>query len=332
VKDYEISIRFGNSWPSIGPAIQQATIKQHTAFVIEPRNSKDIAFDDALILARGIQNFLTLLMYPNRIYPLVIEGQTKIEEKTSEKESHATMRLLYMPTATEKLSEKITRRDIIFSYKDVADIWEGALNKMVTVEDGKLELAFSEFFAEYFSPPGFTEDEFIVVLRGLEAFQRRTREKGYYMPKEEYRETLLKRFNEQIDTARLNGDIDEDFQESLKERLSCAYQYSLSARLDDLFAACGTEFLALFVGKKKNDFIREIVATYNWLAHSDPEYRDVALERGQEFGLLNLRLQLFMIALLLGYVGVPLEKIHDMFKHHKFHYLAISNPRAIQGT
>lgn len=324
VRDYEVSIRFGNSWPSIGPAIQEATIKQHTAIVIEPRNSKDISLEEALILARGIQNFLTLVMYPNPIYPLVIEGQTKLEEKTSEKEPQATMRLLYVPMEPEKPSEKITRRDIIFSYVDVADFWEGALNKMVTLEGGKLELAFSEFFAEYLSPPGFTEDRFIAVLRALETFQRRTRGRDHYMPKDEYYEKLQKSLNEQIDKALLNGDIHEDFQESLKQRLSYAYQYSLSSRLDDLFTTYGTEFLPLFVREEKRDFTRKIVATHNWLIHSDPEYRNDALD-AEELGLLNLRLELFMIALLLGYVGVPLEMIGDMFKRYRFKYLTITN-------
>jgi hypothetical protein len=332
VGDYTLSIRFRGIWPSIGPSLHKATIEQHTSIFIEPRDSREILLHDAFVLARGIQNFLSLMMYDNPIYPLVMEGQVKIEEKTSEKEPNATMRLLYVPLETKKPTEKITRNDIVFSYDDVADIWESALNKMVIVEDGKLKAAFNDFFAEYFTPPEFTEDRFMAILRALEALQRQTRVSRYYMSEEEYRETLLKKFNEQIDKALLNGDINENFHESLKRRLSCGYQYSLGARLDDLFTVYGTEFLALFVGKNKNDFIRQIVATYNWLTHSDPEYRKDALDRGGELAFLNLRLQLFMVALLLGYVGVPLEKIADMFNDYKFHYLRIPNPWEIQET
>jgi ApeA N-terminal domain 1 len=321
VRGFSVSIGFGNSWPSVGPAIQKATIEQYTSIFVKPRSSKEITLDEALILARGIQNFLSLVMYDTPIYPLVIEGTVRIEKKASEKEPHATMQLLYAPIATKKPSEKITSRDIVFSYRDVADILEGALNRMVIVEGDKLKLAFSEFFAEYFTPPEFTEDQFIAILRVLEALQRRTREKDYYMSKEEYSETLLKKLNEPINKALLNGDIQEDFHESLKKQLSYGYQYSLSARLDDLFATYGTEFLKLFIQKNKSDFIREIVATYNWLVHADPEYRDDALDRGAEFGLLNLRLQLFGIAVLLHYIGIPLEKVEKMFKLYKFDFL-----------
>jgi len=324
VGDFAVSIRFGNSWPSTGPTIQKATIEQYTSIFIEPRNLREISFNETVTLAQGIQNFLSLVMYDIPIYPLVIEGTLKIEEKQSQKQPHAAMRLLYAPRATKKPSEKITRYDIIFSYDDVADIWESALNKMVLVEGGKLKLAFNEFFAEYYTPPEFTEDQFIAVLRALEVLHRRTRERYYYMPKEEYCKTLLKRLNKQVD-AQLDGDVNKNFKASLKTRLSCGYQYSLGERLNDLFNVYGTEFLTLFAEKKKNDFIREIVATYNWLAHYDPEYRDDALAVGRGLSLLNRRLELFMITLLLSYAGVPLEKTEDMLKRHEFQYLRVPN-------
>ena len=319
VSDHIISIRFGNNWPSIGPAIQEATIKQHTMIVVEPRSAKDIHLDDALILIRGLQNFLSLMMYPNPIYPLVIEGETKPGGK-SKKTSRATMRLLFKPTWTKKTSEKITRLDIIFSYNDVADVLEGALNKMVTLTDDKLESSFNEFFSEYFSPSEFVEDRYIAALRALEIFQRRTRDNDYYMPKDEYRKGLQNKLNEQIDNALYNGDITEEFNRSLKKRLSFAYQYALSARLNDLFTACGAQFLSLFVGKKKNDFIRELVATYYWFLHFNPECQKERLET-KELALLNLRLELFAVALFLQYAGLPTEKIDEMFKLYKFSYL-----------
>ena len=118
---------------------------------------------------------------------------------------------------------------------------------LVLVEGGRLKPAFNEFFADYFTPPPFNEDKFIAIVRALEVLHRRMRTIDYYMPKEQYHKTLLKKFNELIDKALLN----EEFQESLKKWLSCGYQYSLSTRLEDLFTAYGTEFLTLFVGKNK---------------------------------------------------------------------------------
>ncbi len=332
VGDYAVSIRFGNSWPSIGPAIQEASIQQYTSIFIEPQNSKEITLDAALILAHGIQNFLALMMYADPIYPLVIEGQVKIEETTSETVPHATVRLLYAPIATIKPGENILRHNILFTYKDVADIWEDALNKMVVVDREKLKPVFNDFFAEYFSPSKYTEDRFVATIRAMEAFHRRTSEKNCYISKEKYSETLLTKLNEQIDEAKRHGDIDEDFRKSLKTRLSCGYQYLLEKRLNDLFAWYGEAFLTIFVGKKRSEFVREIVATRNWLTHFDEEDRSEALEGGAELALLNLRLQLFVIGLLLRHVGVRPEKVDDIFKHHKFDYLRVSQAAASQNT
>ena len=81
--------------------MQEAHIKQYTWIFVEPRNSKEITLDEALIFVRGIQNFLTLVMYDNAVYPTVIEGRVKTEEKMSEEKSQATMRLLYEPVGTK---------------------------------------------------------------------------------------------------------------------------------------------------------------------------------------------------------------------------------------
>lgn len=328
VKDYNLSIAFGNSWPGIGPATQEACIKQHTSIIIEPPNSKEIPLHDSRILVRAVQNFLSLVMYNDPVLPLVIEGKVKLEGKTPDERSSANMRLLYVPKETKKIIEETGRHTIVFPYNEVVDLWENALNKLVTVEGGKLETAFDDFFAEYFTPPEFTEDQFMVILRALEKLHRQIMKRDYYIPKEEYHQTILKKLNEQIDKSLSNGDIDEDFQEHLKKCLSCGYQYSLSTRLNDLFTEYGTEFLNLFIGKNKSDFVREIIATYNWLAHSDPKYQDDVLDRGEGFALLNLRLELFTVALLLHYIGFPLEKAEKIFKFHKFDYLRLPKTEA----
>jgi hypothetical protein len=332
VRDFALSVRFGNSWPSIGPAIQEATIKQHTSIFVEPLNSKEITLNEAGALAQGIQNFLTLVMYADPIYPLVIEGQVKIEEKKSREQPPAIMRMFYEPIGTKRPSEKILRHDILFTYRDAVDIWEYALNSLVVIDDGNLKPSFNDFFAEYLSPSTYAEDRFVATVRAIEAFHRKTSKKDSYMQKEKYNETLLKKLNEQIDEAKRRGDINKDFQESLKKRLSCGYRYLLEKRLNDLFASHEGAFLTRFVGKKRREFVREIVATRNWLTHFDEEDRNEALEGGKELAYLNLKLQLFMITLLLRHIGFPSEQIEEKLKHHKFDYLRVSQAAASQGN
>jgi len=323
VKNNAISIRFGNSWPSIRPAMQEAHIKQYTWIFVEPGNSEEITLDEALIFVRGIQNFLTLVMYDNAIYPIVIEGQVKTEEKTSEKTPHATMRLLYEPIATKPPSKSILRHNILFTYEEVADFWERALNKLIPLDGDQLKSVLNNFFAEYFSPSAYAEDRLMATIRTMEVFHRRTTEKACYISKEKYDKTLLKRFTEQIDELERLGEIDADFQRSLKKRLSCGYSYSLEKRLNNLFTSYGKSFLTSFVAEGQTDFIRKIVATRNWLTHYDEEEKGGALESGPELAFLNLKLQLFVVVLLLSYAGFPPEKIQDKLKHHQFDYLRV---------
>ncbi|MGZ4881886.1 MAG: ApeA N-terminal domain 1-containing protein [Halobacteriota archaeon] len=327
LKDYEISIEFGNNWPGIVPTQQEATVKQYTWLTIEPANSKDIPLHDVRVLANVIRNFLSLMMYDNPILPVTIEGTVNIGGATEE-ESNANIRVLYVPIEAKSPNEKVTRHDVIFPYEDVTDIWERALNKLAFIEDGKLKSAFNEFFAEYFTPPKFTEDKFMATLRALEILHLQMKEKDCYISKEEYNKKLLKKLSEQIDKARLKGDISQEFQESLKKRLSYSYRYSLSTRLDDLLTEYGEEFLTLFVGKNKNDFIQDIVATYRWLTHSDKECKGEAFDTGSELAILNLRLQLFAVVLLLHYIGIPGEKIDNIFKRYEFSYLKIQGASA----
>ena len=323
VKNNAVSIRFGNSWPSIRPAMQEAHIKQYTWIFVDPGNSNKITLDEALIFVRGIQNFLTLVMYDNAIYPIVIEGQVKTDEKTSEKKPPATMRLLYNPIGTKPPSESILTYNILFTYEEVADFWERALNNLIPLDGDQFKPVLNNFFAEYFSPSAYAEDRLMATIRTMEAFHRRITENACYMSKEKYNKTILKKFTEQIDELGRLGDIDADFQQSLKKRLSCGYSYLLEKRLNDLFTSHGKSFLTSFVSEEQTDFISKIVATRNWLTHYDEEEKGEALERGPELVFLNLKLQLFVVILLLSYAGFPPEKIQNKLKHHQFDYLRV---------
>jgi hypothetical protein len=327
MKDYAMSIGFGYSLPGIAPATQKATIEQHTTVRIKPRNSKEIAIEDARVLMRVIQNFLSLLMYEEPIYPLIIEGEVRIEGKTPEEKSRGAVRLLYEPINTKKSSDNINRHDVLFLYKDVADLWEDALNKMITIEDGELKPMFNDFFAEYFTPPKFVEDRFVAILRTIEDFHRRTSKKNDYMEKEEYYEKLLRKFSSVIDEARRTNNIGDAFESSLRKKLSTAYRYSLETRLDDLLSVYHNDFTIIFAGIDKKEFIREIAATYEWLTHFDDGDKK-AIKDGDKLAYLNLKLQLFMIALLFHYIGIPSEKIEAALMNNKFDYLRRSKSGA----
>lgn len=321
VRNYAISIAFGNNWPGIRPGIQEATIKQHTSILVKPLNSKEISLSEVPALIRGFQHFLSLLTYDDPIYPLIVEGEMRAENDQGGDEATATLRMLYHRLGTKKPSTELSRHKMLFTFKDTARIWQSALNKLIVVEDDKLEPVYDQFFAEYFSPSAYVEDRFMATIRAIEVFHRRTNTKDYYMKKERYHKTLCKEFFEPVAKAKAAGKIDSSFRDRLQSQLKYGYEFSLRKRLDDLFTTYGEEFLTLFVDKKKNEFIDVVVDTRNWFTHFDEELRHRAVTDGEELASLNLKLQLFMIALLLRHIGIRQEKIEDQFRHYKFNYL-----------
>ncbi len=353
IKDYMLSINFGHTLPGIGPATQKAVIEQTTSLIIRREDSAEIVLDELRTLTAGIQNFLSLVTFVP-IYPTVIEGTAEVDQKKSK----AVLRLLYEPIGTRKASKELSQRDMLFTYKDVAHVLENALNKMLVTERDRLEPVLNQFFAEYFSPSEYVEDRFMAAMRAIEAFHRRTCEKDYYVDRQVYLSTYFKRLCEPIKDvvkdSSLPRNLRQSFEDTLKNKMSYGYQYSLKRRLDELFeTSYGEEFLALFAirtqekeelerrlehvktesekeqkrkkwfQEQKDSFIRKIVVTRNWFTHFDEEDGHRAIKSGQELAYLNLRLELFIITLLLGYVGIPLETVETKLKHHKFDYLRL---------
>lgn len=89
------------------------------------------------------------------------------------------------------------------------------------------------------------------------------------------------------------------------------------------------DFTIIFTGIDKKEFIREIAATYEWLTHFDNEDKNKAIKGGAKLAYLSLKLQLFMIALLFHYIGIPAEKIEAALRNHKFDYLRRSQSGAL---
>lgn len=265
------------------------------------------------------------------------------------------MRLLYQRLGTRKPSDKILTHDTPFSYKDVADVWQGALGEMIFARDEELKPVLNEFFAEHYSPSAFVEDRFMAIIRAIEAFHRRTCETDSYVEKKvwkkDYCPALYKQVEHAVKEVPLSGSLRESFLASLKSRVEYAYQYSLRKRLDNLFdSEYGEDFLTLFAGKRgkerlknameeaetaeeqetkrkqwikeqRGDFVYATVKARNWFTHFDEDDKPEALIGGPGLEWLNRKLRLFMAALLLDRINVPSEQVKNIFRHHKFSYL-----------
>jgi len=95
-----------------------------------------------------------------------------------------------------------------------------------------------------------------------------------------------------------------DFRNSLRKKLEYGYEYSLRTRLKELLNEYGSEFLGLFVNKKKPEFINDVVSTRNWLTHFDENDREEAVTDNEELAYISGRLEILLTILLLNYIGI----------------------------
>ena len=304
VSAYNISIGFAANWTAVGARTREASITQSTSIKIEAQDSKWISLRHAHALVGGIQNFLSLLTYDDPIYPTIVEGNARVVESSTGAGLDATVRLLYARRGTIKSSKDLSSHKMLFTYNDVAEFLESALNQMIVLEEDELQPVLNEFFADYFTPSAYSQDRFMATVRVIESFHRRTSE-NYYMPEEEYLKGLFKTFRKPVEDARRQCNISDSFRGRLESQLRYGREYSLRKRLNDLFALYGKKFLTLFVDEEQSAFVNQVVDTRNWFTHFDEKLKHKAIRGGKELSYLNLRLQLFTIALLLRYVGLP---------------------------
>jgi hypothetical protein len=350
VGDYIISTYVGVGIRGTRVPRRAEIIEQAPRFYIESSAFTEIPLDAVYKVARGLQNFLSLLMYDEAIYPLVIEGSVAVEGDTAKS---AIVRLLYEQTGTRKTSNKLG--NILFSLKDVEDVWEDALCEMILADEDHLKPVLDQFFAEHYSPAPFVEDRFMTTIRTIEAFHRRTCKRDYYVEESEYKNTLFKEFfkpvKEAVKEVDLPGNLRDSFRDSLRSRLEYGYQYSLRKRLHELLdSPIGEEFLTLFVAteeereklktalealeeqekeqqlkqwikKQRHAFVETTVKTRNWYTHFDQRDKPQAVTDGP-LAFLNLKLRLFTAALLLAHIHVPSEEVKSKFQDYKFSYLA----------
>lgn len=342
VGDYVMSAYVGVGVKASRVPKHQEIVEQAPIFHVESATSSAISIDEVRTIVGALQNLLSLLMYDEPIYPIVIEGSVPI---AGDVQKSATMRLLHEPVGTRHPSDKLG--NILFSLREVEDFWGDALKEIILAEKEGLKPVFNQFFAEHFSPSPFVEDRFMATIRTIEAFHRRTLSVDYYMKKMEYENKLLDKFLQPVKDAHL----EQSFTESLKNRLKYGYQYSLRKRLDQLLdSPNGEEFLTLFVAKDgenekqkiatetstasekdqklmqwmknyREAFVEKTVKTRNWYTHFDEDDRSQAVTDGLELEFLNRKLRLFLAALLLGQLHAPPEEVKSKFHHHKFSYL-----------
>jgi hypothetical protein len=299
------------------------TFANDTFFSVKPRQGK-ITLEGAKDIIRIIMNFLSL-MIGESTFNDSIEGFIDVSD------AQRLTRIKVFPSVhVPKNVQAANQADMLFPYQELAGLFKQAFRAMFVKE---MQPLYNQFFAEQYQPSAYEEDRFMAAIRAIEVFHRRVRG-GSYVDETEYKKCKQK-FSALVETLVQNCDFktlenEAAFKNSLKQRLTYGYQYSLNKRLQDILAD-QTVFLQLFVNENLdgvlNWYANKIAKTRHYYTHYDDEDKNEAITGAKELKLAAERLIVLLYMLLLHYVGVPKEAVdvamqrHSETTYNKFGYL-----------
>jgi len=341
IGDYTLSLQV--SWHIQVGATQKSKIKdRHTLaydndnfILIKPKEGK-ITVAATRELIKLIWNFLSLMM-GGPTYVQTIEGVIKKSNKDLDIDFINLFERIRIPPRIEELQ----RERMLFSHQKIKPIFGDVFKKMLVKE---MRPVYSQFFAELHNPPFYAEDEFIGAVRAIEVFHRRA-VGGDYVAKDDYRgwddrlKKLVDKLVQECDFATLKPEDKQALKQSLYQKLTYGYQYSLQRRLKELIRVLEPDsehpknvFLKLFVNKDANAdvrdaFINRMRKTRNYYIHYDDEDKEEAITDTIELTRAAAKLKVLLYMLLFNYVGIPQKEIdeamatHSSSLWHKFGYL-----------
>lgn len=297
-------IRVDNHDISIGIAIFRDT--SLTQVNVTQKAWMDISFeqerplDECFSFLYHIQNFLCLAMGVPA-YPLEIVGRTETKEKVQ------ICRYIGKWAIEAK---SVHRINMLFTLTDVQEQLESHLCNWIEKAE-LLKPVYDLFFGTLYNPYLYVQSRFLNLIQAIEAYHRR-RYVGKYQPDEDYRKGLYQKL-----VAAIPSEVDNDFRQSLKDgKLYYANEYSLRKRLLELINMLTSDIRIWFLAYKnlKEDFVKKVCDTRNYLTHYDPESPPKAVLQSSELHKLSQQLQIILQLCLLKEMGFDSEVIGRLLR------------------
>ena len=298
--------------PALCIVQKEAAIAQRTYIRVRPREPLHIKSYFS-VFWRRIEEFLTLAI-GDAIYPLEMRGKSDhITELHDNDVFHPEIDIYYRPPMAPESQEPIPPYKMLFTYKEIADKFPEYLATWMSKAE-VLEPVFNLYFGTLYNRRMYLEQCFLSIIHAIEAFHARTFG-DVWMSEDQYKpiyETLV---------ASIPDTVSRDHQQSLDSRLKYGNEFSLRKRLKEILNKW-KGVLQDYISNEA-EFIGCVVDTRNYLTHHDESLRP-NIAHGQDLLLLTEKLQLVVIACLLGTIGFLPDTIETIFKRHaKFETLKI---------
>jgi hypothetical protein len=159
----------------------------------------------------------------------------------------------------------------------------------------------------------YLQHEFLSLIQALESYHRRV-DDGKYVSDDDYTqiyETLI---------SAIPQELDNDFRESLEQKLKYHNEFSLRKRLKELLKKCGAVGNLLIHDNER--FVEDVVTTRNFLTHYDKSI-EMKAKTGQELYRLVQKMKFILEIGFLIELDMPVETIKALVsQNQRYQYLA----------
>lgn len=261
---------------------------------------QEMPLDECFDFSYRIQDFLCLAMGVP-VYPLEVIGRTGTKEK---------VQICRYIDRWAIEAKTVHRHNMLFTLTEVQEQLESYLCNWVEKAE-LLKPVYDLFFGTLYNPYLYVQSRFLNLIQAIEAYHRR-RYVGKYQPDEDYRKGLYQKL-----VAAISSEVDNDFRQSLKDgKLYYANEYSLRKRLLELISILTSDIGIWFLAYKnlKDDFVKKVCDTRNYLTHYDPELPPKAVLRSSELHKLSQQLQIILQLCFLREMGFDSEAIERLLR------------------
>jgi hypothetical protein len=260
-RDLSIVFLHWSNDPMVTPYDYEVTIKHEIYVWIKPRNKQCYYFFREVI--RTLQDFLTIAC-SDLSYPLTINAITSSDKKpTANGRIRSPQAEVYHSLGSwERLYGEVHPSDMLFTFADIEDRIDVILKHWFDKAD-LLKPVRDLYVSAVYSPKFILEPKFLTLTQAIESYHRRFRD-STYMTQNELDTDILP-----VLEAAIPAGINNDFRQSIKNKMKYLHEYSLSKRLN-LLIKDNAKILDLYM-QDPTSLVEPIIAYRNYFTHYDPK-------------------------------------------------------------
>ena len=272
--------------------VKKPQIKSNIEELIKttPRNDEEIIFKN---------EYFSISNQPDAVV---------IEEETEE---NIPIKIYFRISKLESM-EEFDSSKVLFYFADIELSFSDIFLKWYR-DSNKLEPVINLYLGLFYIPKRYLSEKFISLAQATEAFHR-ILYGGRYLEKEEYENGIYQSLIRVIDSdSKIHG-LNSEFKDSLKQKLSYLYEFSLRKRLKELIQFNKSCFPTGFLDNKnqQNKFIGDVVLIRNTLTHLDENTDIQSIIGYSELYRLSNHLEVLLRGCIMKFLGVNEEVIKRM--------------------